>query len=61
MGRGFGAIYTTKKCNCDMSNWVKHKTKNSYRNPNSNYLIRCKKCCAQWYSKAKYVDNLPFS
>ena len=53
-------IYITKKCNCDKSNWVKYKTKNSYRRPYANYLIHCKKCHSQWYSKAKYVKELPF-
>ena len=55
------SIYITKKCNCDKSNWVKYKTKNSYRRPDANYLIHCNKCMAQWYSKAKYVDEIPFA
>ncbi len=60
MSRSFGNIYTSKKCNCDISNWVKYKTKNSYRRPDANFLIHCKKCQAQWYSKAKYVEKLPY-
>ena len=58
MIRGFGNTYVSKKCNCNMSNWVKYRTKSKY--VNSNYLIHCNKCQAQWYSKAKYVENLPF-
>lgn len=57
---GISNVYVTKKCNCEKNNWVKFKTKNSYRRPNSSYLIQCKKCQAQWYSKAKYVKELPF-
>lgn len=55
------SIYITKKCNCDKDNWVKYKTKNSYRSPNANYLIHCNKCNSQWYSKAKYTKKLPFA
>ena len=61
MGRGFGAIYITKKCNCEMHNWVKYKTKNSSTRPDSYYLISCKKCDSQWYSRAKYVEKIPFA
>lgn len=53
-------IVRTKKCDCDKSNWVKYKTKDAYRRPDPSYLIRCKKCWAIWYSKAKYVNELPF-
>ena len=55
------SIYITKKCICDKSNWVIYRTKNSYRNPNSSYLIHCNKCGSQWYSKAKYINDLPFA
>ena len=58
MSKSLGDIYISKKCNCDISNWVKYKTKS--RNLNSNYLIHCNKCQAQWYSKAKYVEKLPY-
>lgn len=56
----FSNIYVTKKCNCDKSNWIKYSTKNSYRNPTANCLIQCQNCYAQWYSKAKYIKDLPF-
>lgn len=55
----FGSIYTTNKCNCNKEFWIKYRTKNAYRNPNANWLIHCNKCNAQWYSKAKYVEDLP--
>ena len=42
MSRSFGNIYTSKKCNCDISNWVKYKTKNSYRRPDANIVINVK-------------------
>lgn len=52
-------IYITKKCKCDKINWVK-KTTNS-RLVNSSVLVHCKKCNAQWYSKAKYTKELPYA
>ena len=53
------SIYITNKCNCDKSNWVKYKTKS--RRPDASHLIQCNNCGAQWYSKAKYVDKLPYA
>lgn len=52
-------IAITKKCNCDINNWIKHRTNS--RLVNSSVLVQCTKCNAQWYSKAKYTKELPFS
>lgn len=52
-------IYITKKCKCNKKNWVKISTQNTSGKVGSSYLIRCQKCQAQWYSKAKYVEELP--
>ena len=53
------SICITKKCNCNIENWIKHKTNS--RLINTTVLVCCKKCNAQWYSKAKYIEKIPFA
>lgn len=53
------SVNVTKKCDCDISNWVKYKTNS--RLVDSSVLVHCNKCNSQWYSKAKYTKELPFA
>lgn len=53
------SISITGKCNCDKSNWVKYKTNS--RILNKSVLVHCNKCNSQWYSKAKYTEELLYA
>ena len=54
MGRNSTA--NTGKCKCDKENFQVVGYEGRFKD---TYVIQCKKCYAQWLSKAKYCKELP--